>query len=169
VASANAANASRSGLSAFLSSLPANAFEASSAARSFTLQLRAASFVFAGLQYAAIGMAAGVVGTAITYGLLEARKALDSTYVPDRPMPPIVSNSAAWAAFMGLSSNTRFQVVEGIERVLPLVIRGNKVADAALNASIIALRFGNNYWGGVQFIQFMRFLGLHATGEEDDH
>jgi Protein RETICULATA-related len=168
VASATAtAGARSSGLASLLNSLPANAFEASTAARSFSLQLRVLSFVYAGLQYAAIGMVAGVVGTAITYGLLETRKAFDASYVPDRPMPPIFSNSVAWAAFMGLSSNTRFQAVEGIERVLPLVMRGSSVADSALKFSVVALRFGNNYWGGVQFIQFMRFLGLHATGEEE--
>jgi Protein RETICULATA-related len=169
-ASAAAAAASGSGtgskIGAYVSSLPANAFEASTALRNYSLSMRAASFVYAGAQYAAIGMVAGLVGTAITYGLIESRKALDKGYVPERPMPPLFASSAGWAAFMALSSNTRFQLVEGIERLLPAVIKGGRVADATLKSTVIGLRFLNNYYGGVQFIQFFRFLGLQAVAEE---
>lgn len=163
----NGANASlRDGkLSRFLASLPANAFEASTAIKTYTFPLRAASFINAALQYAAIGLGAGIVGTMITYGLIESRKLLDSNYVPERPLPPVFANSAGWAAFMALSSNTRFQLVEGIERMLPTLIKGGRAADAFLKVAIVGLRFGNNYWGGVQFIKFFRFLGLHAVAE----
>jgi hypothetical protein len=152
-------------LTRFFESLPANAFEASTALRKYSLPLRFASFANAGLQYAAVGMVAGIVGTAITYSLIEGRKRFDPKYVPDRPLPPILASSAGWAAFMALSSNPRFQAVEGIERALNAALQGSGVQGAILKTSIVALRFGNNYWGGVQFINFFRYLGLQAIAE----
>lgn len=155
---------SASKISQYLASLPANAFQASSALQSFTVSQRVASFMYAGMQYAAIGVIAGVVGTAITYGLVEARKATDKSYRPERPLPALLPSSLGWGAFMAISSNTRFQLVEGMERVIGTFFAGK--ANGAVNTGIVALRFANNYYGGVQFIQFFRFLGLHATGEE---
>ncbi|KAI0561272.1 hypothetical protein FGB62_88g04 [Gracilaria domingensis] len=160
-------SASGSSLSCFLSSLPSNIFQRSTAIQQFTLTQRAASFVYAGIQYTLIGFVAGIVGTAITYGLIEGRKRLDKTYEPERPMPAVIPNSAAWGVFMGVSSNTRFQLVEGLELGIAKLFAGR--ANSVVNGSIIALRFANNYWGGVQFVQFFRYLGLHATGEETDH
>lgn len=154
-------------LGKFLRSLPANAFEASTPLRVYSFPMRFASFVYAGGQYAAIGFVAGVVGTAITYGLIEARKAVDKTYSPLRPLPAVLPNSVAWGAFMALSSNTRFQAVEGLERAIAKLFNGT--SSAVVNSAIVALRFANNYWGGVQFVQFFRYLGLHATGDGGGH
>lgn len=147
----------------FLNSLPANAFEVAAKGKSFSIAQRIASFFYAGAQYAAVGLGAGVVGMGITYALIESRKALDKSFEPKRPMPDLWGSSVGWAAFMAISSNTRFQIVEGLETALARSLAGK--ADMALKASIIALRFGNNYWGGVQFVQFFRYLGLHATEE----
>ncbi|CAN8067079.1 unnamed protein product [Agarophyton chilense] len=157
---------SGSWLSRFLSSLPSHVFQPSNAIQQFTLTQRAASFLYAGMQYTCIGFVAGIVGTAITYGLIEGRKCVEKTYKPERPMPAVIPNSAAWGVFMGVSSNTRFQLVEGLELGIAKLFAGK--AKAIVTGSIIALRFANNYWGGVQFVQFFRYLGLHATGEGTD-
>lgn len=151
----------------YLSSLPANVFQTSTTAQTFTLLQRIVSFGYVGLQYAAMGFAGGLVGTAITYGLIEARKRLEKGYSPERPLPDVISNSAAWGVFMAVSSNTRFQIVEGIEQAIAKVAAGR--APAAVNTGIVALRLANNYWGGVQFVQFFRFLGLHAVASDDSH
>lgn len=158
-------NASAGGLRNYLAALPSNVFQQATAAQSFTLSQRAVTFFYAGAQYALIGFVAGLVGTAITYGIIEARKQLDKTYKPERPLPAVIPNSAAWGAFMAVSSNTRFQVVEGMELGIARLATGR--AQPVVNAGIVALRVANNYWGGVQFVQFFRYLGLHATGEED--
>lgn len=159
------ASASASSLARFLSSLPSHVFQPSTALKTFTLSQRVASFFYAAAQYTVIGFAAGVVGTAITYALLEGRKALDPSYKPLRPLPAVLPNSLGWGVFMGVSSNTRFQVVEGIELAIANAFK--RTATPVVNGSIIALRFANNYWGGVQFVQFFRFLGLHATDEHE--
>lgn len=148
-------------IATFLNLLPANAF---AKAPSATVPLRIASFVYGGLQYMVVGLAGGIVGTAITYGLIEGRKKLDKSYQPKRPLPDVLPNSLAWGTFMALSSNTRFQIVEGMERGIAVVCGG--VQKPAVNAGIVTLRFANNYWGGVQFVQFFRWLGLHATEDE---
>lgn len=159
--------ASASWLSRYLASLPAHAFQHASALQSFSATQRVASFVYGAAQYAAIGFAGGVVGTAITYALLELRKQVDPAYSPARPMPPVIPNSLGWAAFMGVSCNTRFQLVEGLElAVAKLFARSSK---SLVNGGIVALRFANNYYGGVQFVQFFRAIGLHATGDDEDH
>lgn len=162
-----ASPAARSGLQGYLASLPSNMFQQSTAIQSFSPSQRAMSFLYAGAQYAVIGFAAGIVGTAITYGLIETRKRVDKTYQPERPMPAVIPNALAWGAFMALSSNTRFQMVEGIERGIASLFADRR-APSVVNSSIISLRFVNNYWGGVQFVQFFRYLGLHATGEEKE-
>jgi len=151
-------------LSAFLNSLPANAF---AKAPNATLPLRLASFAYGGLQYMVVGLLGGIVGTAITYGLIESRKKLDKSYQPKRPLPDVLPNSLAWGAFMAVSSNTRFQIVEGLERGIAAVCGGAQ--KPAVNAGIVTLRFANNYWGGVQFVQFFRWTGLHATEEHAIH
>lgn len=158
-----AANASA--LSRYLATLPSNLFQPSSAIVSFTATQRFVAFFYAAVQYAAIGFGGGIVGTAITYSLLEARKLIDSSYKPLRPMPPVIPNSLGWAAFMGLSSNTRFQLVEGLE--LGVARLFTSYSQSFVNSAIFVLRFLNNYWGGVQFVRFFRAIGLHATEEEN--
>lgn len=147
-------------LKAFLARLPAHVFQPSTAAQQFSPLLRVAALVNAGMQYAVIGFGAGVVGTAITYGLVEGRRRLQKGYEPERSLPAVVPNALAWGAFMGVSSNVRFQLVEGVEVVLGRVLSGN-----VRNLCVVGLRFGNNYWGGVQFVKFFRWLGLHEVGE----
>eukprot|EP00177_Eucheuma_denticulatum_P006453 GFKZ01011760.1.p1 GENE.GFKZ01011760.1~~GFKZ01011760.1.p1 ORF type:complete len:374 (-),score=40.90 GFKZ01011760.1:1557-2678(-) len=151
-------------VSRYIGSLPSHIFQPSTVLQKFTLAQRCGSFIYAGIQYGVMGFAGGVVGTWITYGLIEMRKRLDKEYKPERPLPAVVPNSAAWGAFLAGSSNTRFQIVEGIELGIARVAGGR--APAIVNGSIVGLRLANNYWGGVQFVQFFRFLGLHATASE---
>lgn len=147
----------------YIASLPSHMFQPSTLLRSFSMSQRVAAFWYAAAQYAAMGFVGGVVGTAITYGIIEARKRLDNGYKPERPLPAVVPNSVAWGAFLAFSSNTRFQIVEGMELAIARMAAGR--AASVVNSGIVLLRFANNYWGGVQFVQFFRFLGLHAVAE----
>jgi len=153
-----------SGLVRFLGSLPSHCFEASSAARRFNILQRIASFFSSGFTYAMTGLGSGVVGTGITYGLISARQTfLDPEYEPHRPLPPVIENSLGWGAFMLLSANTRFQFLEGLELLVNSSLRSQQ---ALVKFLIISLRFGNNYYGGVQFIQFFRWLGLQESSQQ---
>jgi len=161
---AAAAAAAGSPLRAALAALPASVCEASSPGRAYTVAQRAASFVVTGGQYAVIGFGAGLVGTALTYGVIQARRALDAAYVPDRPQPAVIPNSAAWAAFMAGSSNVRFQAVDGVELAVDRALGGRR--PGVLRVTILGLRTANNLLGGIQFVQFMRWLGLQSTEGE---
>jgi len=144
-------------------SLPANAFEKSlPPLRVYTLPSRVLTVLHTSAQYFLIGFASGVVGTAITYGLLHLRKAMDAHYTPVRPMPPVLPNSIGWGAFMALSSNPRFQLVEGLERLSHMLFANHAVLNRSL---IVSLRFLNNFYGGIHFVQFFRWAGLQATGQ----
>lgn len=135
--------------------LPTHMFQAGQ----FPLIQRLSALFVAGTQYMAIGFAAGIVGTAITYGLIESRKRLDKSYIPERPLPDVIPNSLAWGVFMAVSSNIRFQIVEGLE----MLMRGSWA-----RPGVVALRLANNYWGGVQFVQFFRYMGLHAVADDSE-
>lgn len=60
--------------------------------------------------------------------------------------------------FMGLSSNTRYQIVFGLERVVDQTI-ARRVPQVAY-ASTIAIRFINNVIGGENFIDMARWAGI---------
>lgn len=152
------------GLTRYIVSLPSHIFQPSTLLRKFSMSQRVAAYWYAAGQYALMGFAGGVVGTAITYGLIEMRKRFDKEYRPERPLPAVLPNSAAWAAFLAFSSNTRFQIVEGMELMIARMAAGR--APAAVNSGIVLLRLANNYWGGVQFVQFFRLIGLQAVAED---
>lgn len=150
----------------YIASLPSHVFQPSTQLRTFSMSQRVAAYWYAAGQYAIMGFLGGVIGTAITYGILEARKRFDSAYKPERPLPAVIPNSIAWGAFLAFSSNTRFQIVEGMELAFARMAAGR--ATSAVNSGIVLLRFANNYWGGVQFVQFFRFLGLHAVADDNE-
>mmetsp|Transcript_18817 Transcript_18817/g.30904 ORF Transcript_18817/g.30904 Transcript_18817/m.30904 type:complete len:468 (-) Transcript_18817:472-1875(-) len=148
------------GVSRFLSRIPANAFQRGS----FSLQDRLSSVVLRGLEYAALGLMAGVVGTAFTYVMVAGKKHFSSEYLELRKHPPIWKNAIGWALFLGLSSNPRFQLVEGLERLV-----GDTLGKRNLTASLVAMvvvRFSNNLIGGMQFIHMFRAMGLQETNED---
>lgn len=68
-----------------------------------------------GAIFAVVGMAAGLVGTAVSNGLIAVRKALDPDFVPQNELPNVPLNAACWATHMGLSSNLRYQLLNGFE------------------------------------------------------
>ena len=60
---------------------------------------------------------------------------------------------------MAISSNTRYQVINGLE----VVVEGSQAARALpLFAPIftIGIRFANNVFGGMQFVDWARLSGV---------
>ncbi|XP_026422469.1 protein RETICULATA-RELATED 3, chloroplastic-like [Papaver somniferum] len=120
----------------------------------FTLLDRFGTFVYKGAVFAAVGFAAGLVGTAISNGLILTRKKMDPNFeTPNKP-PPTLLNAMTWATHMGLSSNFRYQTLNGIEFLLakglpPVVFKG----------SVVVLRCMNNVLGGVSFVTLARLTG----------
>lgn len=70
-----------------------------------------------GVIFGIIGLGAGVIGTATSNGLLKLRKQLDPSFKPQNKPPDVGLNAATWALHMGLSSNLRYQALNGFDMV----------------------------------------------------
>jgi hypothetical protein len=76
----------------------------------------------------------------------------------DVPVPPLLKTSALWGAFLGVSSNTRYQIINGLERVVEASPVAKRVPAVSL-AFTVGVRFANNIYGGMQFVDWARMTG----------
>ena len=106
-------------------------------------------------QFFCVGVGAGVIGYGITLILFQF-KSPGEDGKKMTPSPP-VANSLAWGSFMAVSSSVRYQFVNGFEeRVLDRLVKSNS-ANRVLS---FALRFSNCYFGGKQWVAFVRAIGI---------
>lgn len=121
---------------------------------------RFGTFVYKGSVFAAVGFAAGLVGTALSNGLIKMRKKMDPNFeTPNKP-PPTILNAATWAVHMGLSSNFRYQTLNGVEFLLEKWLPA-----LAFKTSVVALRCANNVLGGMTFVILARLTGSQSVEE----
>ncbi|KAL4308337.1 hypothetical protein GQ457_01G036020 [Hibiscus cannabinus] len=127
----------------------------------YTPMNRFGTFVYKGAVFAAVGFAAGLVGTAISNGLIKMKKKMDPSFeTPNKP-PPTLLNALTWAAQMGVSSNLRYQTLNGVEYLLakglpPLVFK----------SSVVVLRCLNNVLGGMSFVLLARMSGSQTVEQK---
>lgn len=126
----------------------------------YTILNRFGTFVYKGAVFAAVGFAAGLVGTAISNGLINLRKKMDPTFETPNKAPPTLLNALTWAAHMGLSSNFRYQTLNGIEFLLD-----KGLSPLAFKSSVVVLRCLNNVLGGMSFVILARLTGAQSVGE----
>ncbi|KAH6761665.1 alphavirus core family protein [Perilla frutescens var. hirtella] len=120
---------------------------------------RLGTFVYKGALFAAAGFAAGLVGTAISNGLIKLRKKMDPSFeTPNKP-PPTLLNASAWAVQLGVSSNLRYQTLNGVEFLL-----AKGLPPFAFKASVVVLRCLNNVLGGMSFVAVARLTGSQVVG-----
>lgn len=79
--------------------------------------LTALSCMLQGFVFALVGMAAGLTGTAVSNSLIFVRQKLDPNFKPQNQAPNVVLNAATWATHMGISSNVRYQMLNGLDMV----------------------------------------------------
>ncbi|XP_074277058.1 protein RETICULATA-RELATED 3, chloroplastic-like [Silene latifolia] len=128
----------------------------------FPLVPRLGTFVYKGLVFAAVGFAAGLVGTAVSNGLIAVRKKMDPEFeTPNKP-PPTLLNATTWALHMGLSSNFRYQALNGVEFLL-----AKAVPAAVFKSAVVVLRCGNNVLGGMSFVALARLTGSQSVTGTD--
>ncbi|XP_004492377.1 protein RETICULATA-RELATED 2, chloroplastic-like [Cicer arietinum] len=128
----------------------------------FSLLNRLGTLVYKGTIFAAVGFGAGLVGTAVSNGLITMRKKMDPNFeTPNKP-PPTLLNALTWAAHMGLSSNLRYQTLNGAEFVLE-----KGLSPLAFKTSVLVLRVVNNVLGGVSFVMLARLTGSQGVGSEE--
>ncbi|CAA7406133.1 unnamed protein product [Spirodela intermedia] len=127
----------------------------------YSLADRLGTFVYKGIVFAAVGFAAGLTGTAISNGLISLRKRMDPTFeTPNKP-PPTLLNSLTWAAHMGVSSNLRYQSLNGIEFLMAKVM-----PPPAFKMTVLVLRSLNNVLGGFSFGVLAKLTGAQKPEKE---
>ncbi|KAK9123849.1 hypothetical protein Sjap_013451 [Stephania japonica] len=90
------------------------------------------------------------------YGALPSRSIKKSE--EDIPVPPLLKSAALWGVFLAASSNTRYQIVNGLERLVETSPLAKEVPPVAL-AFTVGVRFANNIYGGMQFVDWARWSG----------
>ncbi|KAJ4832532.1 Protein RETICULATA-RELATED 3, chloroplastic [Turnera subulata] len=126
----------------------------------YTLMNRLGTFAYKGLIFAAVGFAAGLVGTVLSNGLIKMRKKMDPSFETQNKPPPTLLNALTWAAHMGVSSNLRYQTLNGIEFFL-----AKRVSPLVFKTSVVVIRCLNNVLGGVSFVVLARLTGSQSVGD----
>ncbi|GLJ48179.1 hypothetical protein SUGI_1017360 [Cryptomeria japonica] len=129
-------------------------------AGSFNVLERMGTFVYKGTLFAAVGFVAGLVGTIISNGLISVRKKMDPNFETPNKAPLTLLNASTWAAHMGLSSNFRYQTLNGFEFLL-----AKGLPPMVFKCSMIVLRCLNNVLGGVSFVLLARITGAQRVDE----
>eukprot|EP01025_Chloroclados_australasicus_P039521 TRINITY_DN4094_c0_g1_i1.p1 TRINITY_DN4094_c0_g1~~TRINITY_DN4094_c0_g1_i1.p1 ORF type:complete len:435 (+),score=36.43 TRINITY_DN4094_c0_g1_i1:90-1307(+) len=127
--------------------------------RHYTIEGRLACFLVKGLEYSLAGMTCGFVGQGIANSCMYLRRQMKGGMDEDDvPIPPLIKTALVWGMFMGLSSNVRYQIVYGLERMVEVSI-ARKVPQVAYGTTI-AIRLINNFIGGMNFIDMARWAGV---------
>nr|XP_043620776.1 protein RETICULATA-RELATED 3, chloroplastic-like [Erigeron canadensis] len=129
----------------------------------FSLMNRLGTLVYKGTLFAAVGFGAGLVGTALSNGLIKMRKKMDPNFESPNKPPPTLLNAMTWAAHMGVSSNLRYQTLNGIEFLL-----AKALPPVLFKACVIGLRMTNNVLGGMTFVMLARVTGSQSSGAEKE-
>lgn len=126
----------------------------------YTLAKRALNFAYKGGIFAGIGMCSGLIGTALSNGLLYARKKMDPEFVLQNTPPNVVGNASCWALHMGVSSNLRYQVLNGMDMVLQ-----PRMSSSVFRLVTSLVRGINNAVGGVSFVTIAKLMGVQKAAE----
>lgn len=147
------------GFKRWLGQLPSSVFEASvPGVREYTLADRVACYFVKGVEYAGVGMACGFIGQGFANSCMMLRRMHEGVPEGSVPIPPLIQTALVWGLFMGVSSNTRYQIVVGLERLVDATLA--KQVPQVAYATTILIRFLNNIIGGENFIDMARWAGV---------
>ncbi|XP_022140542.1 protein RETICULATA-RELATED 1, chloroplastic [Momordica charantia] len=140
------------------SSLPSSVFEAERPGCRFTVKQRIASYFYKGVLYGSVGFGCGLIGQGIANLIMNAKRCIKKSD-EDVPVPPLIQSAALWGVFLAVSSNTRYQIVNALEQVVEASPLAKKIPPVAM-AFTIGVRFANNIYGGMQFVDWARWSGV---------
>ncbi|KAL6195902.1 hypothetical protein ACLB2K_031519 [Fragaria x ananassa] len=107
-------------------------FEAERPGCRFSLKQRVATFFYKGVLYGSVGFVCGIIGQGIANMIMNAKRSIKKLE-EDVAVPPLVKSAALWGVFLAISSNTRYQIVNGLEGLVeasPLTKRVPPIAMA---------------------------------------
>ncbi|ERN08080.1 protein RETICULATA, chloroplastic [Amborella trichopoda] len=138
--------------------LPSSVFEAERPGCRFSIKQRIATYFYKGVLYGSVGFACGLIGQGIANLIMTAKRNLKKSE-GDIPVPPLIKSAALWGVFLAVSSNTRYQIINGLERLVETSPLAKQVPPVAL-AFTVGIRFANNTYGGMQFVDWARWSGV---------
>ncbi|XP_077222589.1 protein RETICULATA-RELATED 1, chloroplastic-like [Tasmannia lanceolata] len=138
--------------------LPSSVFEAERPRCKFSIDQRIGTYFYKGVLYASVGFACGLIGQGIANSIMTAKRSIKKSE-GDIPVPPLVKSAVLWGVFLGVSSNTRYQIINGLERVVETSPMAKRVPPVAM-AFTVGVRFANNIYGGMQFVDWARWSGV---------
>ncbi|CAN0926481.1 Protein RETICULATA, chloroplastic [Linum grandiflorum] len=141
--------------------LPSSVFEAERPGCRFSTKQRLATYFFKaslGFLYGGVGFSCGIIGQGIANLIMTAKRSI-KTSEEDVPVPPLLKSAALWGVFLAVSSNTRYQIVNGLECLVEASPLTKRVPPVAL-AFTVGIRFANNVYGGMQFVDWARWSGV---------
>ncbi|KAF2288623.1 hypothetical protein GH714_009509 [Hevea brasiliensis] len=138
--------------------LPSSVFEAERPGCRFSVQQRIATYFYKGVLYGSVGFACGLIGQGIANLIMTAKRSIKKSE-DDIPVPPLVKSAALWGVFLAVSSNTRYQIINGLERVVEASPLAKQVPPITM-AFTVGVRFANNVYGGMQFVDWAKWSGV---------
>ncbi|PHT35088.1 hypothetical protein CQW23_26888 [Capsicum baccatum] len=138
--------------------LPSSVFEAERPGCIFTLQQRISTYFYKGFLYGSVGFGCGLIGQGIANLIMTAKRSIKKSE-EDIPVPPLIKSAALWGFFLAVSSNTRYQIINGLELLVEASPVAKRVPPVAL-AFTVGVRFANNIYGGMQFVEWAKLSGV---------
>ncbi|KAH6789823.1 reticulata-related 1 [Perilla frutescens var. frutescens] len=138
--------------------LPSSVFEAERPGVRFSLQQRIATYFYKGALYGSVGFGCGLVGQGIANMIMTAKRSIKKSE-EDVPVPPLIKSAALWGVFLAVSSNTRYQIINGLEFLVEASPMAKKMPPVAM-AFTVGVRFANNIYGGMQFVDWAKWSGV---------
>ncbi|KAL5580222.1 hypothetical protein UlMin_012664 [Ulmus minor] len=138
--------------------LPSSVFEAERPGCRFTAKQRVATYFYKGVLYGSVGFGCGLIGQGIANMIMNAKRSIRKSE-EDIPVPPLFQSAALWGVFLGVSSNTRYQIINGLEQLVERSALAKQVPPVAM-AFTVGVRFANNIYGGMQFVDWAKWSGV---------
>lgn len=83
--------------------------------RAYSLRARVACFSAKAVQYGAVGLVMGTLGSSLVLCLTTVRERLDREYEPPPTYQPVLGTGIGWLLFMSGSSNIRYNLINFLE------------------------------------------------------
>ena len=158
-----------------LSGMPKNAFQKVPLMMApFSVAQRVGSLAVNGSKLFAVGTFASLIGTSATNVLICLRTKFkgnkkgelqggETSVAPKASHQEVIKTSLLYGAYMGISSNVRYQMVAGIEeRLLARIF--SQSGNFALASG--ALRVANTYLGSLLWVDTLRLAGMQPAQKQ---
>ncbi|KAH1033689.1 hypothetical protein J1N35_045863 [Gossypium stocksii] len=141
------------------SALPSSVFEAERPGCTFSAKQRTATFFYKGVLYGSVGFGCGLVGQGIANLVMTTKRRIRKSDEDNIPVPPLLRTASLWGVFLAVSANARYQIINGLEQLVEASPVTKQVPPVAM-AFKIGVRFANNVYSGMQFVDWAKWSGV---------